>query len=263
MFRYLKNKIYHLINYLKYLFYLLRTEPFRLLYLKVFNPKIFLNKSIAVIGPADSAFKHNNGEFIDSFDLVIRINFGVRLIEEFKKQIGTKTSIVVIGIVESIDECIDFKLWKDSAVKMIIYPANINCGVNRNIIYLFKKMKNNFYKFLFQPSKFYYDSIRERISSSHPNSGFSAICYALEYGNSDVFITGFTFYRTPYQKEYAMMYKRDNNLERIVNGGFHNPNNDFELFKKFCSKYSDRIIVDKDLYEIMRSEGILLREIRA
>ena len=36
--------------------------------------KNFKNKRIAIVGAADSVFDEKNGDFIDSFDIVIRIN---------------------------------------------------------------------------------------------------------------------------------------------------------------------------------------------
>lgn len=55
------------------------------------NSYLFENKTIALIGNAQSLFEKNLGAFIDQHDVVCRMNFGVNIIDP--EQQGTKTDV--------------------------------------------------------------------------------------------------------------------------------------------------------------------------
>ena len=40
------------------------------------NEEYFVNKSVVIVGPSQSLKGSKQGEFIDSFDLVVRVNKG-------------------------------------------------------------------------------------------------------------------------------------------------------------------------------------------
>src|SRR5690606_996488 len=62
---------------------------------KIFNPiDFFSNKRVAIVGPADSAYERENGDYIDAFDYIIRINKAPSSwIRENEKFTGTRTDI--------------------------------------------------------------------------------------------------------------------------------------------------------------------------
>lgn len=52
----------------------------------------FKNKKIALVGPSPHLLGKNHGKFIDTFDLIIRINeHGV--VQEMEKDYGSRTDI--------------------------------------------------------------------------------------------------------------------------------------------------------------------------
>ena len=58
--------------------------------LKFINPEINLNENLAIIGNSPSLLQKNFGEEIEKFKSVIRFNLAP--IENFKKNVGIKTS---------------------------------------------------------------------------------------------------------------------------------------------------------------------------
>ncbi len=61
---------------------------------KFHHEDVFKGKRVAVIGAADSAFEKENGEYIDQFDYVIRINKApYSWLEKNEKYTGKKTDI--------------------------------------------------------------------------------------------------------------------------------------------------------------------------
>ena len=63
---------------------------------ETFSPEdFFRDKRIAVIGAADTAFEAENGSFIDSFDIVVRVNKALHTWRpEQEKFIGKKTDVL-------------------------------------------------------------------------------------------------------------------------------------------------------------------------
>ena len=52
------------------------------------------NKRIAIIGPSPSLLENNNGDLIDSYDIVIRIKKGFPIPDKLKIHLGTKIDIL-------------------------------------------------------------------------------------------------------------------------------------------------------------------------
>src|SRR5688572_8915743 len=73
-------------------------------YTREFDQNVLKNKRVAIVGPASSAYQTNRGEFIDSFDFVIRINKSPLVVKDgkFKADIGSKTDILFHSFFEKI-----------------------------------------------------------------------------------------------------------------------------------------------------------------
>ena len=86
--------------------------------LRVFNAKKnFKNKRLAIVGAADSVFEEKNGDIIDSYDIVIRINkAAVTWEREESIYLGTKFTYLFHSFYEnnySGGGKIDFKKFKE------------------------------------------------------------------------------------------------------------------------------------------------------
>ena len=94
---------------------------------RTFYPeKVFKNKRVAIIGAADSAFEGENGRFIDSFDVVVRINKAlVTWSAEKELFIGKKTDVLFHSFYENESSGggpIQFKNFKGFGLKFLVHP---------------------------------------------------------------------------------------------------------------------------------------------
>lgn len=104
MISYLKTKVRNQFIRLaewqdSFLFYLYKRRA-----VVPFDESWFKGKRVAIIGGADSAYKEKLGEYIDSFDVVVRINNGVRVIEKYKDYIGHRTNFLFHSLYDNPDD---------------------------------------------------------------------------------------------------------------------------------------------------------------
>lgn len=119
-------------------------------------------KRIAVIGNADTCYGY--GHYIDSMDVVIRVNFGYMIPDDMKEHIGSKTDLVY--------HCINFfKQYK------LTPPENISFSPIDNV--LRTKLRDKY--------------------KAVPSSGIMAIIQALHLKPDVLFVSGFSFFRSTYR----------------------------------------------------------------
>ena len=70
------------------------------------------NKTVALVGPAESIYGTNKGHVIDKFDIVVRLNKSVPLPENLQADIGTKTDILYnsLNFLDDQERSINFTL---------------------------------------------------------------------------------------------------------------------------------------------------------
>ncbi len=223
-----------------------------------FNPeKIFSGKRIAVVGPADSAYDEFKGAYIDQFDYVIRINKAlITWKPENEKYIGTKTDILVHSFLE--DEFtgggqMDFDLFCKYKVKYVLnakhnfknYRDIFNVYkkyLTRNKVYLLSKQKVKDCEFFFNKHGF------------GPTNGFRAIFMVMNAKPKEIYITGFTFYKTPYANGYRDQLKDMTiNLEHMKKRGAHNPDLEYSVFLKLLNSSEGKVILDSSLSKIVKN----------
>lgn len=202
--------------------------------LRSFKPKeIFKDKRVAVIGAAESAFRKENGKYIDSFDIVIRINKAIFTWKPCQEQfIGRKTDVVFHSFYENKHTGggpIDLDLFKSFGVKYLVNPHHSPKGYLSHLNYYKRKQESVETHMLSRPM---YKKMTDDFGRWIPTVGFAALYSVLNSPCKEVFITGFTFFRTPYTRGYRdHFYNIENNLEHIKQQGLHNIDLEFELFK--------------------------------
>lgn len=224
---------------------------------KIFKPRNhFENKRVAVIGAADSAFEKENGEFINSFDYIIRINKAPHSLSPEKyKFVGNRTDILFHSFFELTEGgggVIDWELYKKQGVKYVINPNNDVKGLIAHL---------NYYKRHFHKNTTYllpwgfYKKITESFGKWIPTVGFSALYTVLNSGCKEVYITGFTFFKTPYAKDYRDDLKDvEKNNQFMKKQGFHNPDLELEQFIDQVEKNSEtKIMMDDALTSIFNT----------
>lgn len=232
---------------------------YMLSFTKIFRSKSILkDKRIAIIGAANSAFEEENGNYIDAFDYVIRLNKApYSLTENKSKFIGTKMDILLHSFYENNDSgggVIDFNLYKKLGLKYLINPHNNFNGLKTHLNYF----KRNFYtESTYLLSKKEYKNLIRGFGKKIPTVGYIGLYIALNSGAKEVFITGFTFFRTPYAQDYRdHLIDMKANQKHIDKQGLHDPELELKKFIQQVKKVkADRnIIMDKALQNILKKE---------
>lgn len=226
--------------------------------IRIFNPdKIFKGKRIAIIGAASSAYEKELGKYIDSFDLVIRIN---KALTTWKKEneafIGTKTDILFHSFYENNQSGggpLDFQLYEQRNVQYVVNPNNNSEGWRLN--YNFYK-KYNLFKITYLLSKAYYQVMAQPFNVLRPTVGYAALYSVLKSPFKEVYITGFTFFKTPYGKGYRDdLVDMEANKRHIKAQGLHDPDIEFREFLRMLETNKGKSIIMDDTLRAIVSQG--------
>ncbi len=217
---------------------------------------ILKDKTVAVVGPADSAYEEFNGKFIDSFDYVIRLNKAIVNWDNSKeKHIGTKTDILIHSFQENEDTGggkLDFDLFEKKGVRYVINAKYNYLGFRRTFNFYKKYLsKRNVYIL----SKESYSKCNKHFSKKIPTNGFRALSMVFGAKPKKIFITGFTFFKTPYADGYRdslgdFDVLKDNEKKR----GLHDPDFEFTIFLKLLKESNSEILLDKKLETIVKEQ---------
>ncbi|MCB7480617.1 glycosyltransferase family 29 protein [Christiangramia sediminis] len=221
-----------------------------LLRVKIFKPeKLFTEKSVAIVGPADSAYDMENGFFIDQFDYVIRINKAITTWKSHnEKFLGKRTDVLIHSFLESDftgGGPIDFDLFQKHNVKYLV-NAKHDITNHRNVFNVYKKYLKWNRIYILQKSMA--KKCEELFDGYGPTNGFRAIHMVLNSKPKKVFITGFTFYKTPYADGYRDQLKdMEVNSKHMKERGAHNPEIEFSNFLKLIRNSDAELIYDSKL----------------
>lgn len=225
---------------------------------KIFHPEnVFKGKKVAVIGAADSAFEKENGNYIDSFDVIVRVNKAPHSWSPEKaKFIGSRTDVLFHSFYENTDSGggpIDFELYAEQGIQFIVNPNNNIKGLRTHLNYFKRNLNNKITYFL--PRRLC-KKMTVDFGIIIPTVGYSALYTVLNSKCKEVFITGFTFFKTPYANDYREHLKdKKANENHLKKQGIHDPGLEFILFKKELNKReSGNINMDARLLGILKTE---------
>ena len=161
-------------------------------------------KSIAIIGPAPTLVNKNLGNFIDKFDVIIRINEFVS--QKLPEDYGSRTDVLFLSLNNQTVE-INKKMFlenKDAGnnIKLIVCPRNSlhvspfheqNFVKDENIFNNFKliNINNDFYHIGNEKN-----SNLEEIIGCHPTVGTLALALLNDIEIRSLFVGGFSMYTT-------------------------------------------------------------------
>lgn len=222
---------------------------------RIFSPrKVFKNKRVAVIGAADSAFEKENGEYIDDFDYVIRINKAPHsLTEEKTPFVGSKTNVLFHSFYENTESGggpIDFDLYQRQGIEYLVNPNSNVSGLRTHLAY-FKRNQDPRRTYIL-PRNLYKDMTRN-FGKWTPTIGFSALYSVLHSECKEVYVTGFTFFKTPYADNYRDHFKdMEVNEKFIEKQGIHNPDLELmEFIRQLRISNASRVVLDGALKSIV------------
>ena len=206
------------------------------------------NKTVAIVGPAESIKNNIKGNIIDQFDIVIRLNKALPLSKNIIKYTGKKTDIIYNSL-NTTDfpgqNILNTKLFKKYGVKFVVSPYPYSGVFKSDIDYYINRYK---FDIPFRcPNKTMY---RKFINSlmTRPYTGTSAIWDILNFPIKMLYITGIDFYNTPYYSQYRKI--RKSTLRSLRNNNIHKayPQMEYLLYK---SLNDNRIILDNTLENLL------------
>lgn len=212
--------------------------------------KYLEGKRVAIVGPALSIKNTNQKDLIESYDIVVRINKSYPVPDMLKPDIGERTDILYNCLnpcPESGGKLHMKGLKRDVKWVCCPYPPiepfdkNIEDFNKRNLKHKidFNHIDVNIYNKL------------SEMMESRPNSGTAAMVDLLSYDITELYITGFTFFKGGYYKEYRT-YNEEEVMERMKKAGHHNQEKQFEVMKQILEN-DDRVKTDNALKEILKN----------
>ncbi|TDQ09932.1 glycosyltransferase family 29 protein [Pedobacter metabolipauper] len=223
-----------------------------------FSPALLINKRIVVVGPANSAYNTNKGSEIDAYDYVVRINKAPKIIQDgsFAKDIGAKTDILFHCFFENDFKGggpLDFELFDHLGIQYVINPIPTYFGW-RGIFNFYKKYLKK--RPVYILPKNYYTDVKMNLEPFRPTTGLSALCFLMDQSFAELFITGFTFFKTPYGEGYRdELIDVDKNKAFIDKEKQHNIDLELETFKKILERaklLNKNILLDEALQQIVK-----------
>lgn len=178
-----------------------------------FNPLWFEGKRVAIVGGSDSVLKEPLGSYIDQFDVVVRINKGVAVIDNQKEYVGEKTDVLFHCFFEKDGDVgsspITLDLWKKHNVGDILFSHNYKYSAHhRDMFLLFVNKSEGTKKISQLPLDIV--ALNEKILAPYyPTTGFIAINTVFNCKPKELYLTGITFYKTPHNADYRSFSSED------------------------------------------------------
>ena len=214
------------------------------------------NKKVILIGPSPSLEGSKKGEYIDSFDVVVRLNKSFPV--EANEDIGTRTDIHY-HCLHTNPACGGTIFYKELKEQNVILSAPYPKWVRPfyNDVSSFQKENQNWNIPFHMIDTHYYLEISKMLKT-RPNSGTLAILDLLAYDVKELHITGFTWFRDGWRKSYKDYCdifgteNGDNKREEDMSGMLktHNQKPQEDLVREIYTN-DDRVFIDDIMKEIL------------
>jgi len=165
-------------------------------FLKPYNAQYYSGKTIAIVGAADSALVEENGAYIDSFDIVVRINRGIDNFQDKANYLGSRTDVLFHGLHEDpVSGCgpvLPIE-WKKKAVQKVIFP--LQGAAFKPLVDTFL-LRNKAGIIIEQLSLEQVQELDQVLHGFRSTTGFAALYFLSKTDFKKLYITGFTFCKT-------------------------------------------------------------------
>lgn len=205
-------------------------------------------KKIIVVGPAGYLQDKKLGEYIEGFDVVVRINHAIPI--KNTEDYGTRTDLLYHilshrgsnGIHKDVVDRDEINQWKHSGLKYLVSRHDQYSKRIRMIKYNLMLLKWT------TVGERFYRQLKHKIGKKNPNTGLLAIMHLLSLDVKSVNVIGFDFYRSGVYKGYGDI-GRNEDAEK-VNERWHDTEAQLK-FLKGVVKEEKRLILDKVLEDIL------------
>jgi hypothetical protein len=229
--------------------------------------ELFLkNKKVIIIGPSESLLLNKNKDFIESFDIIVRVNRGIEPTDKYADYIGNRTDILYNCLYEHPDNggIINIDYFNQKKLKYLVYHPRVDFNgksINKDPISnaqnALKKLKKSNIQ-LNRINSDFYNSISSQVKC-RPNTGYIAIFDLLNYDIKELYITGFTFYMDNFMPGYKDHVNKEKFKNKCFTSKRHNQNNLWNFLKKNYNN-NPKIKVDKYLDKILKLEELDLNK---
>lgn len=206
-------------------------------------------KRVCLVGPAPSVkeVQPAQGSQIDCYDVVARINKSLPVPESLKEFAGSKTNVLYncVDQQENSGGRLDISfLQKEIDWLVSPYPSKPPFSFNIKNFVNMNRGRINFTTFDYDR----YNDLELKMKT-RPNSGVLAILDLLSCDISELYITGITFFRGGYVKEYRDQTEEET-LRLMASGGNHHIEPQIDYMKVVLST-DERVKMDCFLREIV------------
>jgi len=206
-------------------------------------------KKVIIVGPAGYLQGKGLGEWIDSFDLVVRVNHAVPV--AFPEDYGARTD-VLYHILSHRNPALSHKTLVDRSEVLEWKKAGIKWLVSRHSA-ISKRVReigpviNSLVPWCCMHHTFYAKA-KMTIGSKSPNTGIAAIMHLLSVNIRSLHIVGFDLYKTGVYPGYGDVGENEDALE--INDRWHDTNAQVAYLKTLI-KRDNRVHIDEHLSEIL------------
>lgn len=207
--------------------------------------EILENKNVILVGPAAYLENSKKRDFIESFDVIVRLNNGFVTHPELIQDIGNRTDILYHCLWGPVFPMSIPLLKNNIKILKSSYPdiAPFNIDIQR-----FQNINLDRIEFeIYELEKF---NFLKNTLKSRPNTGTSAIYDLMSYNIKNLHISGITMFAGGYQKKYRQNFIF-NNREEVEKSNLshkvHNIKNQIEFLRDFLQ--NDIITMDQEVKE--------------
>lgn len=220
------------------------------------------NKRVALIGPAKYLDLLNLGNLIDSYDIVVRVNRGMEIIEGNEEKIGSKTDILYNCLIEHPDNGGAINIKKLKKLKcMATIPYSDEFGKVKKLklhpqVNKVKALLLKIHLKLHITDVNLVKKINKKIES-RANTGYVAIFDILENKPKELFIAGFSFYLDSFYNGYkkGCERKEDEFAKQCFMSKRHNQLNQWKYFKTIVDD-NKNLKLDPILIQIVNMKNL-------
>jgi cyclopropane fatty-acyl-phospholipid synthase-like methyltransferase len=232
------------------------------------------NKKVIIVGPAKYLDGSGMGEFIDSYDIIVRLNNSYPIKKESFVDLGSRTDVLFhtgainttlkyaanqlgLGRIETLEL---------NKLKWFISKRNPITGGKAEKVMIDKitdliEKRNSKIKTV-AIETFFLRKLRARLENTDPNMSTLAIMYLLQTSLKELYICGCDFYGTGYNDGYTVSpdWLWEDSKKRLVRKDNKKPRtpkirHDWEIQKKFLLKLNEkRIKMDKTFSEALKGK---------
>lgn len=212
-------------------------------------------KSVVLVGPASTLLGQGMGPWIDGHDVVVRINHAWPLPKHLARDVGTRTDILYHNLNPKKQRLRkkDIIAMHQSGVQWVVSTHPAVRARYRRRQQLLRRLSGRYVRFRAVPL-----SVKKRLRPhvGSANGGLIAIVDLLRYPIARLYVTGFSFYTTPYL-DYPN-YKRS----FIKNALNHHNQRRHKTYLARLLKREPRLAVDPFIERLLRQHMTRLRKRR-